>query len=144
MTTPGSWAATPAGLIQNQGLPSELPFAEQRRAFASDEHRQAVAEFQAAVDADPGWKFVREVQRQLAAQGRGPSAVIQVGDTRPPELRALWDAQHAAEARTGLWGPGGAMNDTAREMEQHERDRRLAAALRAQAMNLPRGVEALL
>ena len=140
---PGSWAGTAAGLVQNQGLPSELPFAEQRRAFMSVEHRQAVAEFEAAVDADPGWKFAREVQRQLAAQGMGPSAVIHIGDTRPPELRALWDAHHVAEARTGLWRAGVPANDIAVEMDQHARDRLAAAQLRAQAMNLPRGVEAL-
>jgi hypothetical protein len=136
MTTPGSWSETAAGLIRNQGLQVEPPFEAQRREFASSEHRQAVAEFQAAVDRDPNWKFIREVQRQLTEQGRGPSTVIAIADTRPPELKALWHAHHAAEARTGLWKSGQPANDTAREMDEHQRRRIEAARLREAAANL--------
>ncbi len=142
MSTPANWGETAAGMLAG-GSQVEGPWERRAREFASPEHQRAVAEFAAAVDADPAWKFARELQRQQAARGLGPSAWIQIGDTRPPELRALWNAEHAAEARTGTWGPSGPTNDIAREMDQHARDRLLAAQLRQQAMNLPRGLEGL-
>ena len=142
MTVPMNWDETAAGqLAQRAAFPGDDFYA--RREAAEQERRAARAEFEQQLAADPAWQADRQRQRDIADHIAGRGQVINVRSTIPPELAPLYMAEQAAQARTGTWGPGGATNDIAREMEQAARDRLLAAQLRAQAMNLPRGLEGL-
>ena len=142
MTGPLSWDETSAGqLAQRAAFPGDDFLA--RREAAEQERRAARAEFEQQLAGDPAWQADRQRQRDIADHIAGRGQVINVRSTIPPELAPLYMAETVAQARTGTWGPGGATNDIAREMEQAARDRLLAAQLRAQAMNLPRGLEGL-
>ena len=129
------WESTPAALVRNGSLTIEAPFEARAREFAAAEHQRAVAEFQAAVDADPSWKWARSVQRDLAERG-WPGAVVQVASSMPPELRALHLVATAREARQGVFSPAGA-DPVAREISAQANARMAAAAAELDRRRLP-------
>ena len=142
MTVPMNWDETAAGqLAQRAAFPGDDFYA--RREAAEQERREARAEFEQQLAGDPAWQADRQRQRDIAEHIAGRGQVINVRSTIPPELAPLYMAEQAAQARTGTWGPTGPTNDIAVEMDQAARDRLLAAQLRQQAMNLPRGLEGM-
>ena len=142
MNVPLNWDETAAGqLAQRAAFPGDDFFA--RREAAEQERREARAEFEQQLAGDPAWQADRQRQRDIAEHIAGRGQVINVRSTIPPELAPLYMAEQAAQARTGTWGPTGPTNDIAVRWTRPRGTGWLAAQLRPQAMNLPRGLEGL-